>query len=160
MTKRTRSDSVTGHTQAMSDAAAGPLEPPAHVRLRESDLPFWYGITGARARNKWDSHDLAIAATLARTMADIETLSARLEAEGHVIENQKGTPIANPVHTVLETMTRRVVALSRTLHVHAEAKQGEARDQGKRLHAERDAADALEQADDDLIARPGATPHH
>jgi phage terminase small subunit len=98
-----------------------------------------------------------VAGNLARAMADCEALQAQLDAEGHVIENQRGTPIANPLHSVIETLTRRVVALSRMLHVHPEAKQGESRHQGKAKKAADDAVSAVSGLDDDLI--PGVRQH-
>jgi phage terminase small subunit len=154
MNRKHRTDSVTGQAQAMADAMLGPLEPPRHVKLRDGDRPFWDAIVCARARNKWDDHDLAVAAGLARCLADIETYQTRLDAEGAVIENAKGTMVANPLFAILETLSRRAVALSRMLHVHPEAKQGKSRDQGKALKAERDAGMVADDLDDDLIARP------
>lgn len=143
--------------QAFANAAAGPIDPPAHLRLRDADRPFWVAIVGARARDKWDDVDLAHAANLARTQATIEELQQVLEAEGHVITNNKGTPIANPVHSVLETLSRRAVALSRMLHVHPEAKVGESREQGKKLGKQREAERSLEagQVDGDDVSLLG-----
>lgn len=156
MSKRDRCDSITGQTRAMQAAALGPLPPPAHCRLRAGDLPFWNGIVLSRARERWDDHDLAMAATLARCMADVEKLQEELETEGHVIKNNKGTPIANPKHSVIETLTRRIVGLSRTLQIHSLAKNGDSREQGKGLKAQRKAGEHLDDADDDLIPRASA----
>ena len=145
-TRRPRSDSKTGAKIAVAAALAGSIEPPGHVRLREGDRPFWDAIVCARARDRWDDHDLALAGNLARSMADLEKLQAALDLEGHTMLNAKGTPVANPTHTVLETLTRRVVALSRALHVHAEAKDGESREQGKTLGKQREAGKSLDRA--------------
>jgi hypothetical protein len=49
---------------------------------------------------------------------------------------------------LLETLARRVVALARVLHVHAEATQGRARDAANALDLERK---ARADAGDDLI---------
>jgi phage terminase small subunit len=155
--RRQRCDSIEGQKQAMQNALAGPIEPPKHVRLRDSDRPFWDAIIGARARDKWDAADLAHAANLARCQADIEDMQTRLEAEGHVIENARGTMVANPRHSILETLSRRAVYLSKLLHVHPEAKQGEAKDQGKALNAQRKAGQVSQDADDDLM--PGLSTH-
>ena len=157
--RKTRTDTAAGAVIAMQDAMAGPLEPPAYVKLRDGDRPFFDAITGARARNKWDAHDLAIAANLARSMADLEKLQEQLDREGHTVENARGTPVANPAHTVLETLTRRVVALSRTLHVHAEAKQGPAKLQGKAKAAQDEAAEIAGRLDDEDDLIPGISKH-
>jgi hypothetical protein len=140
----------------MAAAAAGPLDPPAHLTLRPGDRPFWDGIVLSRARETWDDHDLAMAAALARCMADVEKLQEELDREGHVIRNNKGTPIANPKHAVIETLTRRIVGLSRTLQIHALAKNGDSRDQGKGLKKQREAGQLLDHADEDLIPRAPA----
>lgn len=153
--KRTRSDSTAGKVKAAQAVAAGPLAPPAHVRLREGDEPFWDAIVTARARDTWNTSDLENAANLARCKADIERLQGEIEAEGDIIKNDRGTQIVNPKHTLLETLTRRTMALSRMLHVHAEATVGESKDAGKALKAEKEAAEAAAKADDDTSLIPG-----
>jgi hypothetical protein len=110
----------------------------------------------ARARDRWDSLDLTEAANLARTLADIESQQVKLDAEGHVLTNERGTQVANPRHAIIETLTRRAVALSRALHVHAEAKQGKAKLQGGALEKQRQAGQVLDDSDDGLIAGIGA----
>lgn len=152
--RKQRIDTAAGAIKTMEAATAGPIEPPAHVRLRDGDRPFWDSIVSARPRDRWDMADLEIAANLARCKADIERLQSEIDREGDVVENARGTPIMNPKHSLLETLSRRAVALSRMLHVHAEAKQGPSKLQGKALAAEREAREQVEAADDDLIAMP------
>lgn len=150
---RQRTDTVTGAVTAMQNALAGPIEPPSHVRLRDGDRPFWESIVSARARDKWDDADLEVAANLARCKADIERLSVEILAEGDVITNERGTPIVNPKHNLLETLSRRAVALSRMLHVHPEAKAGRSQDQGNKLKEQRKAEETVGRKGS-LIAMP------
>ena len=140
--KRRRSDSAAAAVVAAQSAALGPLEPPAHVTLRDGDRPFWNSIMLARARDTWTAIDLTTAATLARSQADIEKLQSDLDAAGYLVEGK-----TNPLCAVIETLTRRAVALSRCLHVHAEATVGRSADAAKALANER----AAEDEDDDLI---------
>jgi len=142
-TRRKRSDSAAAAVTAAQSAALGPLNPPEHVTLRAGDRPFWDAIMKARARDTWTAIDLTHAATLARTQADVETLQARLDAEGYITPEGK----ANPLAAIVETLARRAVALSRTLHVHAEAVIGRSRDAANALANERKA----EAEHDDLI---------
>lgn len=114
-------------------------------------MKFWRSITKARAADRWNDSDLEVAAELARTKANIERLNAELEAEGDVIVNGRGTPIVNPKHNLLETLTRRMVALSRVLQVHAEATQGKSRDQVKANQAQAEAEKAVQNVDSELI---------
>jgi hypothetical protein len=148
--KRTRSDSAAAAVDAARSARL-PVEPPAHVTLRDGDRPFWDSVVCARARDTWTAADLENAANLARCKADIERLQSEITGEGDIIVNDRGTQIINPKHTLLETLSRRAVALSRMLHVHAEATVGESRDAGKALKTEKEAKQAA--SDDDLIPR-------
>lgn len=140
--RRKRSDSITAAVAAAQAVALGPLDPPAHVALRTGDRPFWNAIVTARARDTWTAIDLTTAANLARTQADIERLQADLDTSGYVIEGK-----AHPAAALVETLTRRCVALSRALHVHAQATVGRSADASKALANEKKAA----AEDDDLI---------
>lgn len=151
--RKQRVDTIAGALASMESAIAGPIEPPAHVHLREGDRPFWDSIVTARARDRWDTADLEIAANLTRCKADIERLQGEIDLEGDVIENGRGTMVMNPKHTLLETLSRRAVALSRMIHVHAEAKQGPSAKQGASLEAERKATDSVRKKSN-LIAMP------
>lgn len=148
--KRTRSDSAAAAVAAAA-AVGKPIDPPAHVKLRAGDRPFWDSLVSARARDTWNSADLENCANLARCKADVERLQDEIASEGDIIVNDRGTQIINPKHTLLETLSRRAVALSRMLHVHAEATVGESRDAGKALATEKAAKGAA--SDDDLIPR-------
>ena len=154
MAKRQRSDSVTGAVNSMSGAAQK-IEPPEWVNVPEAAMKFWYSITRARSADRWNDVDLENAAELARTKASIERLNIEIAEEGDIITNDRGTPIVNPKHSLLETLTRRMVALSRMLQIHAEATQGKARDQVKGNKAQQEAERTLKkQEDDDLLAKP------
>ena len=145
MTRRIRSDSAKAAVQATQNAALGPLPPPAHVCLPEAAVPFWQAIMKNRPRDRWNDADLATAAVMARDQATVERLQSELLTEDDVIDGK-----LNPKHVLVEKLARRVVALARALHVHAEAKLGRARDNGKTLALEQGA----EPADDDgLIPR-------
>jgi hypothetical protein len=151
--RKQRTDTITAQVEAFK-ISVEEIKPPAHVKLRDTDKPFWDSIVRARARSTWNDSDLENAANLARCKSDIERLQAEIIAEGDVIENQRGTPIVNPKHTLLETLSRRAMALSRMLHVHAEATVGESRDQAKRKGVEDSAAAIVKDMDDGLIAAP------
>ena len=141
--KRIRANSTEAHIQALQSAAAGVLPVPEGVSLRECDSPFWLAITQARPRSTWTDVDLRHAATLARTMADIETMQGKLDTEGYTF----GDAI-NPAFKVMETLSRRAMSLSRMLHVHCLAVIGRSGDAAGLAALERD---AREQELDDLI---------
>lgn len=153
MTKGQRSDSLAGEIETMKNAMTK-IDPPDWCIMPDGALPFWHSITRARSADRWNESDLEAAAELARTKFNIERLNKELLNESDIIYNERGTQIVNPKHALLETLTRRVVALSRLLQVHAEATQGKSRDQVKRNKAQQSARQAIENMDDGLIARP------
>lgn len=145
----------------MAAATAELLKPPPHVLMREKDWPFWKTIVQARARDRWDELDLTLAANLARLLADLDDWQNDLDALGRdrFIENPiSGSIKPHPLFGLIETGTRRAVAMSRALHVHAEAKQGKAKLQGKALGEQRKAEGRV-QGVDDLIRRPPGGMH-
>ena len=144
--KRNRSDSAAAAVRAAQAVALGPIEPPAHVALRDGDRPFWNAIVTSRARDTWTDIDLCTAGNLARTQADIERLQLDLDAVGYVLVDGK----PNPVAALVDVLTRRTVTLSRILHVHAVATVGRSADGIKALDNEKQ---ARSQEDDDLIPR-------
>jgi hypothetical protein len=150
---RVRSDSVTTAVAAAQAAALGTIRPPSHIDLPDEAIPFWNAIVEARASTTWNPADLALAATLARTQSGINRLLNEIAKEGDTLVNAKGTVTLNPKHNLLEVMTRRVIALSKAVHVHAEATQGRSRDAGNKLAAEKDAKESIAVSDDELIPR-------
>lgn len=99
----------------------------------------------ARSRDTWTDIDLVTAANLARTQADIERLQKDLDAQGYM----QGDKV-NPLAKLVDTLSRRALALSRAIHTHAEATVGKSEDASKSLANERNAAKT---EDDDLIPR-------
>lgn len=134
---------------AIAASQSRDIEPPAHVKLRESDWPFWYSIVRARVRQNWNEVDLENAANLARCKSDIERLQIEIDAEGDTVGNAKGTMVVNPKHSLIETLTRRAMALSKMLHVHAEATVGRSRSEA----ADNSKVVAKGDNDDDLLAK-------
>lgn len=123
---------------------------PKHVRMRDCDAPFWEGIIRARARDEWTEADLVVAVQLARCQADIEAESQRLEGEGSVLENQRGTPVMNPRHAVLEQLSRREMALMRSLQMGGTAR-GDKRDVQNARNIQRQAEAARQELTDDAL---------
>ncbi len=142
--KRPQYNSTESVLQAHRNAAQGPIEPPEHVTLRDSDKPFWDAIVTARPRDTWTNADLAIAANLARTLADIETVQAGIDQAGLIVDDK-----VNPACELLDKMTRRSLAMSRQLMVATIATVGRAQDIHKAAKQEREVRADL--SDDDLI---------
>jgi len=88
-------------------------------------------------------------------MADIERIQAEIDVEGDTLTNDRGTVVMNPKHSLLETLSRRSIALCRALQVHAHAIQGDSRDQKKRAETRKNVQAAAGRAEgEDLLATP------
>ena len=153
MAGRNRADSVHNKTQNFVEED---LAPPAHLKLRKADLPYWQAIVRARARNTWNVVDLQHAANLARCQCDIERIQKEIAKEGDTLVNDRGTKVLNPKHALLETLTRRSIALSKHIQVHAIATVGESKQSRAKNTAQKGAQDAIQKTkeSDDLLARP------
>lgn len=132
----------------MVNAAKGDLQPPAHVKLRDGDEPFWVAVVRARARDEWSEADLVVAAQLARCLHDIEKEQVELDIEGTVVKNDRGTLVANPRVSVLEQFARREMALMRTLRMGGRI-AGDARDESGKRKIERTSRKVREEIEDD-----------
>ena len=153
MTKRAPITSPSVRAQALS-RQPGVIEPPAHAPLHTDAAPFWPDIVAQRSREEWTPHDLAFAADLANTMAQLADNRRRLRTEGEVSKSAGGSPMTNPRVGVVNSLHAQVKAARQSLGLHSAAK-GDHRDTLKRrAHAKAldDIADDV--ATDDLLAKP------
>lgn len=111
------SNSTEGEQELLDSALMGEIKPPACVKLRKQDVPFWAAIIKARAKADWIDSDLIVAAQLARCQADIEDEQSRLGKEKSIILNRRGSKVMNPRFFVLERLTSRELSLVRTLKI-------------------------------------------
>lgn len=148
--RKQRSDSAAAALKAMMNAAKDDIPPPEHVKLREGDNVFWYGIVRARARDEWTEADLVVAGQLARCQHDIEKEQQALDAESTVITNERGTMVVNPRVSVLEQFARREMALMRTLRMGGRV-AGDSRDLAQTRKTERQSRKLKEELEDDEL---------
>jgi len=149
--RRARSDSATAAINAAKNAALGDLMPPEHVKISPEVLPDYIAIVRARARDEWSELDLIVAAQLAEVIGQQREQTAKITLEGDVVENMKGTLVANPRVTILERLAGRQMAYMRTLQMGGRV-PGTAGDKRKKQGArqlERGARAAHQQAADE-----------
>ena len=95
---------------------------PQGVELRsEDEMVIWGQFTRARAREDWRDMDLLLLAKVVRMEADIRQHQAAVEAQGVIIENQRGTPIPNPLLAIIDTVERRQLAVIRSMSLNQQA---------------------------------------
>ena len=101
----------------MSDAAKPALSPPKQLVLREQDKPYWTDLQKAKPKGEWSETDLIVGFHLAQTFADMADEKEVLDTEPAVLRDRWGKAYANPRAAVIETMTKRVVMLLRSLRL-------------------------------------------
>lgn len=152
VSRRQRIDSAAGAVVTMA-AAARDLSPPKHLKLRRGDMPFWDDVIAERAKAEWTSADLAVAANLARAMADAERLANFTVGNGGYVSER----IVLATIGASDKLARRIVTLRRALGLDNRSKNGEQRDVERRREQQK----AIEQGHnpiaedgDGLLARP------
>jgi hypothetical protein len=126
--------------------------------MRKEDLPYIKQVLESRKHSEWNATDLYHAANLARCLRDIEQLGEQLEKEGPTCYTERGTPVINPLHQVLETLSRRAIQLTKLLQLDSLSRYGDKnrKDSAKRIAKEEAMYEAASAAEDQdgLIALP------
>ena len=144
--KRSDKNSVTAALGGFQGAIDGvPL--PQGVELRsDEEHVIWDQFTRARAREDWRDMDLLLLAKVVRMEADIRSYQSQVEAQGTIVENQRGTQIPNPLLTIIDTVERRQLAVIRSMSLNQQASDprtlnGSAKNQSKARDAINDASE-------------------
>ena len=146
-----KSDTAAGAKQFFAGARLK-IDPPAHCDLHKGADVFYNAIIDSRDKTQWNDVDLSRAVTLANHQLMIRDNNALLVEEGSVVVNERGTPIMNPRFSVVNTLTRLEISLSKSLQTDAASTQGRSRDNSKKNKAAQDAKRVVDSfADDDLI---------
>ena len=147
--ERSKKSTVANSVKTMQSASLV-AEPP--FPLKETELSYFKFIVVAREHETWSDNDRLIAANLAKTYAAIDQLWADIDREGYVVENQRGTPVANPKVSALNSMTSAMQSLNKTLGLSASQRGLSGAKQATRNMAEQQARKVIEKvAEDDLI---------
>lgn len=148
MARKQRADSVAA---AVVAASAPAVHPPSHIPLTDADKPFFANVIEEFARSEWTAHQLELAAMLARIMCDLNEAQQALRDEGVTTKTDRGTPVVNPLVQIVKGFTGDILAMRRSLALHARARaNGDTRNVGTRNAALKEAqGEAIE---DDLLA--------
>lgn len=146
-------NSVSGAVEGFSGAMVT-VELPAGVELRSDDeFVIWEQFTRARAREDWRDMDLILLAKVVKMEADIRKYQQALDQETIVIENKRGTPIVNPLLSVIDGLERRQLAVIRSMSLNQQAADPRTiNGRGKSVGDKKSVIEAL--TDSGLIALP------
>lgn len=135
--------------------AAKDVVPPDHVPLRARELPFFDNIIKEFARAEWSSHQIELAAMLARMMSDMVDEHEALRSEGSVIKNAKGTPVMNPRRTVLQMCSVAILNMRRSLSLNADVRGMKSNDKAHHKAKAKEIEEDNPLAPESLLAVPG-----
>ena len=89
---------------------------PEGVILRDdSEMVIWRQFTRTRASRDWRDFDLLLIAKAVRAESDIRRHQLILDKSGPLIKTERGTPIANPLLSVIDQLQRLQLAIIRSL---------------------------------------------
>lgn len=121
-TRKTRSDSAASAVKVFQ-TAENDIQLPEGVELRsDEELVIWKQFTRARAKDAWRDFDLVLLAKSVRIESDIRKYQEMLDQSGAIIENQRGTPIENPLFRVIDTLQRQQLAIIRSMSLNQTGK--------------------------------------
>lgn len=123
MSQKKRSDKNS--TSAALAGFAGAMETvplPDGVTLRDDDeRVIWGQFSRARAREDWRDMDLILLTKIVKMESDIRKHQAALDETGVLLENKRGTMVANPLLTVIDMLERRQMAVIRSMSLNQQA---------------------------------------
>lgn len=149
MARKQRVDSNAAAVKIMQGQPI--LQPPSHISVPESAMPFWTAIIRARTHAEWEAAPslMNAAANLAWTQWRIDQTRRQIDGEVAVDE---GTTVAQ-LGSLLLKMQRLEMGYLRVLQQHGRAVEGEARDIAKRRSQTNSIKTDL---GDDLLAKPAS----
>ena len=93
-----------------------PIGLPFGVRLEtEEEQAIWDAFTRARAKDDWRSMDLILLSKVVKLEYQIRQHTRELDKIGVIMENKRGTPIVNPLVSIIDTFERRQLAVIRSM---------------------------------------------
>ena len=143
-------NSATNVVKLVSELADSIALPPGVILRGDDEMVIWGQFTHARARDGWRDFDLLLVAKAVRLEADIRKHQKTIDAVGAIVKNDRGTPIANPLISIVDSMQRQQLALIRSLSLNQTAQDPRTLNgQGAAGAKLKDTIDSF----DDLIAR-------
>jgi len=112
--RKARIDSTDAITDSFRKSGLQ-IKPPEGIDLKDDELVIWSQFTKARASDAWRDFDLVLLAKSVKLEANIRKYQIVLDEHGPIIENQRGTPIENPMLRAIDTLQRQQLAIIRSM---------------------------------------------
>ena len=153
--RRSRVDSKESAVQAMMSSTKD-ISPPDDLKISNHGVVIFHEIIGEFAKVDWTPHTIRLAGNLAKCMSRLEDAQEEMDGDSLTVINAKGTPMANPLVSVINSLTGQVLSLRRALALHAMAGNVGKRDIQRRaaINKKNEGDSPLGDDEDDLIATP------
>lgn len=151
MTRKKNANTIDDDLNTFAQAGQV-VAPPRGITLdTEDEKIIWEQFTQTRSPDSWRDFDLVLLAKTVKIEARIRKHQKDLDSMGSMIENQRGTPIENPLFRIIDTLTRQQMAVIRSMSLNQTKSDPRVLNAtGKKVGAARAAMDGM---DDDLIPR-------
>lgn len=121
MARKLRSDSATSQAQTFASADLEIPVPDGIILATDEERTIWRQFSKTRSLDSWRDFDLVLLSKIVKLEADIRKHQETLNATGAIIENQRGTPIENPLFRVIDTLQRQQMAIIRSMSLNQTA---------------------------------------
>jgi hypothetical protein len=151
MTRKKNANTIDDDLNTFAQAGQV-VAPPRGITLdTEDEKIIWEQFTQTRSPDSWRDFDLVLLAKTVKIEARIRKHQKELDAMGSMIENQRGTPIENPLFRIIDTLTRQQMAVIRSMSLNQTKSDPRVLNAtGKKVGAAKTAMDGM---DDELIPR-------
>lgn len=151
--QRLGNNSTAAKVKAAQGAVTDEIPIPRGVKFQSNaDVILWEQVTSTRAAEDWREVDLLLVAKFVGIERDIRRYQIDLDGEGPVVFTLKGTPVANPLFGIIDTLQRQLINIIRALNLTRTGTDSRTMNaNGKR---QQQFAKLLGDDADDLIARP------
>lgn len=154
MNRKKRSDSIADDVQSFAQIA-DEINLPDGVDFADYDEKLiWSQFTKTRSKDSWRDFDLVLLAKIVKLESRIRKHQAEIDAMGAIIENQRGTPIENPLFRVVDVLQRQQMAIIRSMSLNQTA--SDPRTLNATGNKVKQASKIVSNFDEDLIPRAGA----
>lgn len=116
--RRPRVDSAEGVAAAIA-AGGKRIEVPPKMKLTSKERLIFTEICNECSKTEMTPHKIRLAASLAKEIVQLEVDQALLRTEGSVLINSHGNAVANPRAKAVQNATSTMLALRRSLGIHA-----------------------------------------
>lgn len=115
MPRKKNANTIDDDLNAFSQALETVALPRGITLDNEQEQIIWEQFTATRSPESWRDFDLVLLAKIVKIEARIRKHQKELDAMGSIIENQRGTPIENPLFRIIDTLTRQQMAVIRSM---------------------------------------------